>query len=144
MPRPFSATPSPSGGHHSRNPDHISPSPQGSGYAAGSDSTNLDCRTQGPKWLRVVGPGSNTGAHYFVVYMGRGTHNVYTCWTPLGDVPFAYGPLALLVGSHQFERVKETYGKMDVDRDHVTGAFSNDPQEMIDRYGGRWRSLGWG
>ncbi len=92
------------------------------------------------KWLRVVGPGSNTGAHYDVVYMGRGTHNVYTCWTPLGDVPYELGPLALLVGSHRFERVRETYGRMDVDRDHVTGWFSNDPIELVDTFGGQWRT----
>jgi hypothetical protein len=90
------------------------------------------------KWLRVVGPGESTGAHYDIVYMGRGTPNVHTCWIPLGDVPFELGPLAILVGSHRFERIKETYGRMDVDRDHVTGAFSNDPKEMVDRYGGRW------
>jgi ectoine hydroxylase-related dioxygenase (phytanoyl-CoA dioxygenase family) len=92
------------------------------------------------KWLRIVGPGSNTGAHYDVVYMGRGTHNLYTCWTPLGDVPLEHGPLALLVGSHRFERVKETYGKMDVDRDHVVGSFSNDPVELVDTFGGQWRT----
>jgi ectoine hydroxylase-related dioxygenase (phytanoyl-CoA dioxygenase family) len=87
-----------------------------------------------------VGPGSNTGAHYDIVYMGRGTQNVYTCWTPLGDVSYDLGPLALLVGSHRFERVKETYGRMDVDRDHVTGWFSNDPVELVDRYGGQWQT----
>jgi ectoine hydroxylase-related dioxygenase (phytanoyl-CoA dioxygenase family) len=92
------------------------------------------------KWLRVVGPGSNTGAHYDVVYMGRGTHNLYTCWTPLGDVPYGLGPLAILVGSHRFERIKQTYGKMDVDRDHVTGWFTNDPLEMVDTYGGQWQT----
>jgi ectoine hydroxylase-related dioxygenase (phytanoyl-CoA dioxygenase family) len=92
------------------------------------------------KWLRVVGPGSNTGAHYDVVYMGRGTHNLYTCWTPLGDVPYELGPLALLVGSHRFEKVKETYGRMDVDRDHVIGSFSNDPIELVDTFGGQWRT----
>jgi ectoine hydroxylase-related dioxygenase (phytanoyl-CoA dioxygenase family) len=92
------------------------------------------------KWLRVTGPGSNTGAHYDVVYMGRGTHNLYTCWTPIGDVPYELGPLALLVGSHRFERVKETYGRMDVDRDHVTGSFSNDPIELVDTFGGQWRT----
>ena len=27
---------------------------------------------------------------------------------------------------------------MDVDRDHVTGSFSYDPIELVDRYGGRW------
>jgi ectoine hydroxylase-related dioxygenase (phytanoyl-CoA dioxygenase family) len=101
----------------------------------GGESMTYDYR-----WLRVVGPGSNTGAHYDVVYMGRGTHNLYTCWTPLGDVPYELGPLALLVGSHRFERVKETYGNMDVDRDHVTGWFSNDPIELVDTFGGQWRT----
>jgi hypothetical protein len=27
-----------------------------------------------------------------------------------------------------------------VDRDHVTGSFSNDPVELVDRYGGRWHT----
>jgi hypothetical protein len=90
------------------------------------------------KWLRVVGPGDFTGAHYDVVYMGRGTLNLYTVWTPIGDVTLEMGPLAVLVGSHRFEKIKETYGKMDVDRDHVEGWFTNDPIEMVDRYGGRW------
>jgi hypothetical protein len=55
-------------------------------------------------------------------------------------VPLEHGPLALLVGSHRFERVKETYGKMDVDRDHVTGWFSNDPIDLVDTFGGQWRT----
>ena len=92
------------------------------------------------KWLRLVGPGDFTGAHYDVVYMGRGTHNLYTCWTPITDVPYEMGPLAILVGSHHFEKLKETYGQMDVDRDHVTGAFSNDPIEMVDTFGGQWQT----
>jgi Phytanoyl-CoA dioxygenase (PhyH) len=95
------------------------------------------------KWLRVVGPGDFTGAHYDIVYMGRGTQNLYTCWTPLSDVTYDMGPLAVLVGSHRgpgFERIRETYGKMDVDRDHVTGSFSQDPYEMVDRFGGQWQT----
>lgn len=92
------------------------------------------------KWLRVVGPGDFTGAHYDVVYMGRGTKNVYTCWTPLGDVAYDMGPLAVLAGSHRFQKIKETYGEMDVDRDHVTGWFSSDPIEMVDTYGGQWQT----
>jgi len=92
------------------------------------------------KWLRVVGPDGFTGAHYDIVYMGRGTKQVLTCWTPLGDVPLEMGPLMLLVGSHRFEVIKETYGKMDVDRDHVTGSFSYDPIELVDRYGGQWQT----
>lgn len=92
------------------------------------------------KWLRAVQPGSFTGAHYDVVYMGRGTKNVYTTWTPLGDVPYEKGPLALLVGSHRFQRLKETYGEMDVDRDHVEGWFSNNPLEVLDKFGGQWQT----
>jgi hypothetical protein len=97
-----------------------------------------DAATYDYKWLRVVGPGQFTGAHYDIVYMGRGTQNVCTLWTPIGDVPLELGPLAILVGSHRFERIRETYGKMDVDRDHVAGWFSSDPIDMVDRYGGRW------
>ena len=95
------------------------------------------------KWLRVVGPGNFTGAHYDIVYMGRGTQNLYTCWTPIGDVSYDMGPLVVLTGSHrgaEFARVRETYGKMDVDRDHVTGAFSNDAVDMVDRFGGQWQT----
>lgn len=92
------------------------------------------------KWLRVVGPGSFTGAHYDIVYMGRGTQQLVTCWTPIGDVPIEMGPLVILVGSHRFDILKETYGKMDVDRDRVTGSFSYDPIELVDRYGGQWQT----
>lgn len=95
------------------------------------------------KWLRVVAPGDFTGAHYDVVYMGRGTHNLYTCWTPITNVTYDMGPLALLTGTNrgtELERVKSTYGRMDVDRDHVTGAFSNDPIEMVEKLGGRWQT----
>ncbi len=92
------------------------------------------------KWLRVVGPDGGTGAHYDIVYMGRGTRNLYTCWTPLGDVPLEAGPLTVLVGSHRFSRVRETYGEMDVDRDKVTGSFSDDPVELVERHGGQWQT----
>ena len=95
------------------------------------------------KWLRAVGHGDFTGAHYDVVYMGRGTLKLYTLWTPLGDVAYEDGPLAILVGSHrgpEFEKVRETYGKMDVDRDNVGGWFSSDPCEMVEKFGGKWHS----
>ena len=70
----------------------------------------------------------------------RGTTNLYTVWTPLDDVTYDMGPLVILAGSHQFDAVKETYGKMDVDRDHVTGHFTNEPIEMVDQYGGQWQT----
>lgn len=92
------------------------------------------------KWLRAVGPGAFTGAHYDVVYMGRGTLDLYTCWTPLADIPLELGPICMWVGSHRLDQVKRTYGKMDVDRDHVEGWFSKDPVELVDRYGGQWQT----
>jgi hypothetical protein len=93
------------------------------------------------KWMRFVGNGEFTGAHYDNVYMSRGSARLHTVWTPIGDVPIAHGPLAVLVGSHNlpsYARVRETYGAMDVDRDRVGGWFSNDPVELVDRFGGRW------
>ncbi len=93
------------------------------------------------KWLRVVGNGEFTGAHLDNVYMGRGSPNLYTVWTPIGDTSLDMGALAVLAGSHRLEsfaRVRETYGRMDVDRDHVDGWFTSDPTELVDRFGGRW------
>lgn len=90
------------------------------------------------QWLRVAGPGAASGIHADVVYMGRGTHELYTCWTPLGDVTPEMGPLALCLGSHRWQRVRETYGRSDVDRDLIEGIFSRDPAELVDRFGGRW------
>ena len=95
------------------------------------------------KWLRAVGRTQFTGAHYDVVYMGRGSTQLYTCWTPFGDIDIEQGPLALCVGSHKlpgFEKVRSTYGRMDVDRDLVEGTFSDDPVEIVDRFGGKWQT----
>ena len=92
------------------------------------------------KWIRGVGSGEFTGAHYDIVYMGRGTPNVLTCWTPLGDIGYGDGPLAICVGSHRFDRIRDTYGRMDVDRDRVDGWFSNNPVEIVDKFGGQWRT----
>ena len=78
-----------------------------------------------------------------MVYMGRGSRRLCTCWTPLGDIDIPQGPLALCIGSHKlpgYEKVRETYGKMDVDRDLVEGIFSNDPVEIVDRFGGQWQT----
>lgn len=98
------------------------------------------CLTYDFKWPRAVPRNDWTGAHYDIVYMGRGTKNVYTLWTPLGDISYEMGGLALCLGSQQFEKIRQTYGKMDVDRDNVTGWFSNDPVEIVDKFGGIWAS----
>ena len=91
------------------------------------------------KWPRAIATGGNTGAHYDIFYMGRGTPNVYTMWTPFGDIPLELGTLTMLLGSQNYEKIKQSYGRMDVDRDHVeTGWFSEDPIEMIEAFGGTW------
>ena len=99
-------------------------------------------RTYDYKWMRCVKQPDFTGAHYDVVYMGRGTQSkLFTVWTPLCDIPLELGPLAICAGSHNspsFAKVRETYGRMDVDRDRVSGWFANDPVDVIDRYGGQW------
>ncbi|MCW8129916.1 MAG: phytanoyl-CoA dioxygenase family protein [Planctomycetota bacterium] len=98
--------------------------------------------TFGYKWLRAVGDGDATSPHYDVVYMGRGTTSrLYTCWTPLGEIGLHDGPLAVLQGSHNlpaYQRIRETYGRADVDRDNIESFFSHDPLEISARYGGRW------
>ncbi|MCJ8328659.1 MAG: phytanoyl-CoA dioxygenase family protein [Lentisphaeria bacterium] len=97
------------------------------GEMFGGEATTYDF-----KWLRSVSTGSHTGFHYDVVYMGRGTLDVYTCWIPLTDVELERGSLMLALGSQKSEKLKETYGKMDVDRDNVQGWFSDDPFEVMD------------
>jgi len=95
------------------------------------------------KWLRAVGRGGATGSHYDVVYMGRGSLDLMTGWVPMGDIEPDQGTLALCVGSHRlagFEKVRQTYGHADVDRDLVDGMFSHDPYEIVEKFGGAWET----
>jgi len=88
------------------------------------------------KWGRAKPPGGHTGFHCDKVFMGRGTDDVYTLWTPLGDVPLEMGPLVICPGVHRNERFRETYARMDVDRDNFQGSFSEDPEDVIETFGG--------
>lgn len=93
------------------------------------------------KWLRAVGNDEYTGAHMDTVYMGRGSPRLHTVWIPLGDIDVQQGTLAVCVGSHRldsFKRIRDTYGRMDVDRDGLEGWFSKDPMEMVEKFGGEW------
>lgn len=89
------------------------------------------------KWLRAVGKGDFTGAHYDIVYMGRGTEKVYTVWSPLGDVSYEMGGLAICLGSHRFEDLKQSYGTKDSDRDGI-GHYTDDPLVITEKFGGKW------
>jgi len=68
-------------------------------------------------WFRAKtsGQGMATEPHCDIVYMGRGTKNLYTSWTPLGDIPRHMGGLIILEKSHLQEELKRTYGQADVD-----------------------------
>lgn len=90
------------------------------------------------KWLRTAGPGAGSPIHYDIVFMGRGTQNLYSCWTPFGDVSLDMGPIVFCLGSNRFEKVRATYGQADVDRDLIEGHFSDNPLEIIEKFGGRW------
>ena len=92
-------------------------------------------------WLRNVRVGAATGCHYDVVYMGRGTHNLYTSWIPIGDVPYCDGALCLLEDSHKLDELRDSYGATDVDSGKPSkwgGWYSKDPMEVQARYGNRW------
>jgi hypothetical protein len=101
------------------------------------------CLTFDYKWLRAVGREGFTGAHYDVVYMGRGSERLMTTWIPIGDLEMEHGVLAICEGSHnseRFARLRQTYGRMDVDRDRVEGWFTNDPLEIVEQFGGQWKT----
>ena len=121
-------------------------------------------------WFRVKTPGTGapTTPHYDIVYMGRGTTDLYTSWTPLGDVPYEMGGLMLLENSHRNDELRNSYGQTDVDkycndeeaeqivenaraenRDltaeeraklewNSSGAYSKDAIETRSELGGRW------
>ena len=104
-------------------------------------------------WLRLVAPGRATPPHCDIVFMGRGTPNLCTAWTPLGDVPVAMGGLLILEGSHRLQRIRDTYGRLDVDsycENHPSGAryadgskrwggyLGKNPPALRRRLGGRW------
>ncbi|MFZ4506207.1 MAG: phytanoyl-CoA dioxygenase family protein [Fimbriimonas sp.] len=105
-------------------------------------------------WLRAMAPGANTFPHVDQVYMGRGTPNVLTLWTPLGNVPIRSGGLMVLENSHKDDFITGAYAPMDVDAfcenkpgerqteaaGYKHGAFSFDPRAVQTRFGGRWLS----
>ena len=97
-----------------------------------------EARTYDFKWLRTAGPGSGSPIHYDIVFMGRGTQDLYSCWTPFGDVSLDMGPIVFCIGSNRFDKVRQTYGQSDVDRDLIQGHFSDKPLEVIEKFGGHW------
>ncbi|MEQ7128367.1 phytanoyl-CoA dioxygenase family protein [Actinopolymorpha sp. B11F2] len=100
-------------------------------------------------WMRAVVPGRGTAPHGDVVFMGRGTHNVYTAWVPLGDADFTLGGLMVLEGSHRRGQIVDDYAPRDVDTycqntdgeddlSRFNGTLSRDPVRLREEFGGRW------
>lgn len=104
-------------------------------------------------WMRVIAHGKGTWPHCDIVYMGRGTTQLYTMWAPLGDIPLDLGGLIVLEGSHRLTDMRDTYGRLDVDAmcenkpgmNEVeahgytqSGAICFDPVKLRDDLGGRW------
>jgi hypothetical protein len=104
-------------------------------------------------WMRQVKPGPATQIHSDVVYMGRGTHNLYTVWTPMGDNDFTMGGLMVLEGSHKHEGLAKQYWKGDVDayctntddqrdgwKKNNGGALMGHADQLRRSLGGTWRT----
>jgi hypothetical protein len=87
-------------------------------------------------WPRFVRPGEGTGVHCDVVYVGRGTRNLWSSWIPLGDVPREDGGLMVLEKSHRSDKLAAYWDK-DADTDKI-GWLSNDPAKLQEALGGRW------
>ncbi len=87
------------------------------------------------RWLRAMGRGGNNFFHYDSVYVGRGTCNRVTMWSALTDIGLENGPLVLCLGSHRHQKMIQTYGQTDADRDLVDAVFSKDPHEMVHKFG---------
>jgi Phytanoyl-CoA dioxygenase (PhyH) len=67
-------------------------------------------------WLRYQPPSHGIPPHCDIVFMGRGTPDVLTCWTPFGDIPVGGGGLMILEDSHRRSAVHlADYLRQDVD-----------------------------
>lgn len=104
-------------------------------------------------WVRAVSPGKGTAPHGDSVFMNRGTTELYTAWTPLGDISHALGGLIVLERSHRLDEIIRTYHQQDVDRycendpdaardafgqNGWNGSLSEDPAELQRQLGLRW------
>ena len=114
-------------------------------------------------WLRAVAPGRGTAPHCDWVYMGRGTPDLITAWTPLGDISLEQGGLTVLENSHHKADLLADYLRRDVDsycangptvekvltgkvnweswddpQESWDGAVSHDPVALQNLLGGRW------
>ncbi len=109
-------------------------------------------------WFRCIAPkGHGIYPHSDVVYMGRGTHNLFTAWTPMGDIPLNVGGLMILENSPMFIDKLQPYLKRDVDQYctnyadaddirtgkklwHWSGQLSKNLESLREKFNSRWLS----
>ena len=110
-------------------------------------------------WFRGIAPGYGTVPHCDIVYMGRGTHDLLTCWVPYGNISLEMGGLMVLEGStnEYVQNRIENYLSRDVDEycenrplpDHIdldsktdntiwNGWLAANPVSLRKNLGGRW------
>jgi len=106
-------------------------------------------------WFRAMSRGQGSTPHCDLVYMGRGTHQLLTCWIPYGDTPLEMGGVMLLEGSYLKSETIKAYLEVDVDAycenrpnevDKVVnkngwshpGYLSKNPASLREKLGGRW------
>lgn len=104
-------------------------------------------------WFRTKGSGLGSPIHCDLVYMGRGTADLYTMWVPFGDVNLKLGGLLALEGSHKQADRLRPYLSRDVDTyclndKHAAeyaagqkwwdGTLSKNPNSLQLSLGGRW------
>jgi len=113
---------------------------------------SADVRHYDFTWMRQVHPGPATTIHSDVVYMGRGTHQLYTAWTPMGDNTFDLGGLIMLDGSHDHDGLRKKYWSHDVDsfcenksdkrdawaKKHRGGGLHGHANQLRRSLGGKW------
>jgi len=116
-----------------------------------------DCLHYDQIWFRAMAPGFGTVPHCDLVYMGRGTQNVFTSWIPWGDIDLRTGGLIILEDSLDHEEKLRPYLSRDVDSycenrslpDHLDlesttdnkvwgGWLSKNPVSLRKKLGGRW------
>lgn len=108
-------------------------------------------------WYRSMAPGFGTVSHCDLVYMGRGTHELFTSWIPWSDIDLRTGGLMILEHSLNHEEKLAPYLKRDVD-DYCSnrplpdgldleatsdnkvwgGWLSKNPVTLREKLGGRW------
>ena len=103
-----------------------------------------------PGWSAFARPG-HRAARRQCLY-NRGTTELYTAWTPLGDISHELGGLIVLEDTRQ-QGIKQDYGQRDVDTycsNHAdadqyatgekwwNGVLNENPAALREQLGGRW------